>query len=536
MRKTLLLLVVGLGLALRIIGADWGFPFLLHPDENVVANMPVAMAVRASLDPEEYNHPDHFDIYANAVIYHTASNLLFHKPLTKTFGEHTLRFYHMSRIFVALLGTLCILVAYLVGREYSEDCGLVAATLVAVFPPYVNHSHYITADIPLALFTFSVLLFTIRYLKAPSRWNLWAALFLCALSVSVKYPGVLNLPLVLAAVTYRRLDDRKLCLKELAQSLAVFTISLLAVSPYLLINFDKVVQALTANANPVHLGADGLGWTGNLIYYAGTFYDAAGTFLTIFFLAGAVLVVKREKQLALPLFLGLVYWVALSKIGLHWERWALPMYTCPLMVAAYGIDWAFKKSRLSSKRFFTPLLAAAAALALFNLLAASTALTATYTLPDTRYASYQFTQLKGIKETTALYEGFTPFYPGNLRDGSALNAYYTIDRKKTVESIILSSGVYDRYRQEPDRYAAENQFYDFTFKLPLIAKFAPKEYLSDPDEPFYLKSELAKNLAFLTDYLLHKNELLSGPTILIYKYETPGFLEQAGYAARRSTK
>src|SRR5690242_20594843 len=106
---------------LRVVGSDWGFRFLLHPDENVVANMPVDMAQRSSWDPAEYNHPDHFDIYASAVIHHAASHVLFHQPLTETFKEHTLTYYRLSRIFVALLGTLCILVAWLLGREYTEN-------------------------------------------------------------------------------------------------------------------------------------------------------------------------------------------------------------------------------------------------------------------------------------------------------------------------------------------------------------------------------------------------------------------------------
>ena len=526
MRKLLLFLIVLIGLSLRIIGSDWGFPFLLHPDENVVANMPAEMAQRASLDPGEYNHPDHFDIYANAALYHAASHLVYHKPLTETFNEHTLLYYRMSRLFMAILGTACIIVAYLIGREYTRNTGLIAASLVAVFPSYVSHSHYITADIPLTLFLLCTILFTIRYVKLPSGRNLLMAVFCSALSVSVKYPGILSLPVILTAIVYKHHADSKVLLKEFLKAIPAFLLSLFMVSPYLFIRFDKVVQAVTANAYPVHLGADGLSWPENMLFYAKTFHDLSGSLLTIFFLAGTFFIIKRERVLAAPLFFGLVYWVALSKIGLHWERWAFPMYTCPLIVSAYGIDCAYQQARGISKRFLPALLSFAAALVLFNLLAASSAITAHYTLKDTRYASYQFAELNGIKKENTLYEGFTPFYPQNMRDGSVRNAFHTLDKDKKINFIILSSGLYDRYLAEKERYRSENEFYQEVFSLPLVRQFASKEYLSDRTYPFYLDNGLARNLAFLLDFARNRDELFSGPTILIYKYAAPGFLER----------
>jgi len=50
---------MALGLALRLIGANWGFPVRLHPDEHAIALVPAQMAERVSLDPIRYEHPDH---------------------------------------------------------------------------------------------------------------------------------------------------------------------------------------------------------------------------------------------------------------------------------------------------------------------------------------------------------------------------------------------------------------------------------------------------------------------------------------------
>jgi len=526
MKRTLLVSILLLGLFLRVMGADWGFPFLLHPDEPVVANIPVDMAKRASLDPGEYNHPDHIDIYANAVLYHAASLIVYKKPLTETFAEHTLLYYHISRILVAILGTFCILAAYLVGKEYNRNTGLIAALLVALFPSYVHHSHYITSDMPLALFILSVILFSIRYLKTPSRKNLLAAVLFSALSLSVKYPGGLTLLLVLSVVICTHYGDRKLLVNRLLETAAAFLLFLFLVSPYLFINYDRVIQAVVANAFPVHLGADGLSWSGNLLFYATSYLNFSGIVLLFFFFPGGYYIIRKEKLYALPIFFGLLYWMVLSKIGLHWERWALPMYTCPLLVSAYGINCAYDRSVHLARRYLLPLWCVVFVCIIGRLLVASSVTTANFTLKDTRFASYLFTQEVGIKEAQTLYEGFTPFYPSNMRDGSVRVAHYTHDKNKDVRYVIVSSGMYSRYLDERERYEADSVFYDQVFSLPLIRKFAPKEYFEGPAYPFYLNNDFAKGVAFLVDYARNRETLLTGPTIQIFKYDPPGFLEQ----------
>jgi 4-amino-4-deoxy-L-arabinose transferase-like glycosyltransferase len=527
-RKALLFLILFVGLSLRVIGADWGFPFLLHPDESVVANIPVQMAQRSSLDPGEYNHPDHVDIYANALIYHAASHLVYHKPLTETFASHTLLYYHLSRILVALLGAACIPVAYLIGRHFSPATGLCAALLVALFPSYVEHSHFITSDIPLTLCTLTVILFGIRYLKQPSDGNLLAASFFVAVATSVKYPGVLTALVVAAVVLARDFGNWQPVAKSLAKSLAGFLVSLLLISPFLVLNFGKVVEGVTRNAFPVHLGADGLGWSGNILFYLQSYFAHAGVLATLLFLAGLYLVVTREKLLALPLFFGFIYWIGLSKIGLHWERWALPMYTFPLLVSAYGMGTLLEGVLPLARRLQVPLAGAVAACVVLKLLVASSVVTANFTLTDTRFAAFQFAQQKGITARNSIYEGFTPFSPGSLGYGSILNAYaYARQENKPFRYVVVSSGMYSRYLDEMARYQAESEMYGKVFALPQLARFAAPEYGGE-GAPWHLRTGLGQGLAFLLDYARRRESLLTGPTVAIHECAADCFLHQ-GY-------
>jgi len=525
MKKAALLVIIFLGLSLRVIGSDWGFPFLLHPDEPVVADVPFDMAKRASLDPGEYNHPDHFGIYANAVMYHAASYIVYQRPLTETFNAHKLLFYRISRIFIALLGTACIVAAYLIGKEFSTNTGPIAALLVAIFPSYVDHSHYITADIPLTLFMLSVILFVIRYMKDPTDRNLLAASCFLALSVSEKYPGGLGLLLILSAIVYKTRGE-KTTRRSIFKALAGFLVSLFIVSPYLIINFHEAVMAVFTNAYPVHLGADGLGWPGNMAFYATSYLKFSGVIMLLFFFLGTLSVIRKKETYAAPVFFGLLYWVVLSKVGLHWERWALPMYTCPLIVSAHGIAVAHEKAAQLSRRHLVPLWCVAFVLIIGKLLLASSVVTAQFTLQDTRFASYLFARKTGIPEENTLYEGFTPFYPSNMRNGSVLNAYNTLDKNKSIRYVIVSSDLYDRYLGEGDRFQAEAEFYRRVFSLPLVRTFAPRAYFPEESSPFYLANDPARGLAFLMDYARDREQLFTGPSIQIYRYASPGFLDR----------
>lgn len=512
MKKVLLFTILAIGLFLRVIGADWGLPLLLHPDEPVVAEIPADMAKRSSLDPNEYSHPDHIDIYANAVLYHAASYIKYGEPLTETFDDHKAFYYLLSRIFVALLGTACIAVAYLIGKEYEESMGLIASFVIAIFPSYVGHSHYITSDIPLTLFTLVIILFAIKYLKKPTDKHLIIMSLISALAVSVKYPGVLSVLLIMIVIIYKNYKDKRKMFFALFKALGSFLLFLFIVSPYLFINYQRVAESLTGNAVPVHLGADGLDWSGNLLFYAKTYLAFPGIVMNFFFIIGVFYIIRDEKQNAIPVFFGFLYWILLSRIGLHWERWALPMYTAPLLITAYGINTVYKKTLLVEMKYIGPVRYVAFLLIIFKLMLVSTVITAIFTLNDTLNVSYEFIKQRGITEENAFYEGYTPLCPGRPRV-----IFHQLAAHENKDFIILSSAMYNRFLAEKERYKPQNEFYHWVFSLNLIREFVPisEDEFSDPS--FWANRSLTNGLTFLLAYVRDRDELLSGPTIKIYR-------------------
>ncbi len=185
-------LLLAIGLGLRVYKADWGFPLLLHTDEYAITSFPAQMAAKNSLDPIDFERPNHTSIYLSSILYGIASHAIFHAPLEATYPEHE-QFYHwISRVAEALLGVACIYLAFLIGLEWSPRLGIISALLFTFFPQFVLHSHYATPDISLTFTILGVLLFSLRYLYVPTLGNLFYATFFAALATVEKYPGVLT--------------------------------------------------------------------------------------------------------------------------------------------------------------------------------------------------------------------------------------------------------------------------------------------------------------------------------------------------------
>lgn len=103
-KKNLLVFIVILltGFLLRAIGADWGFPYFFHPDENHIPFSSYSLFANHSLDPHFYSWPSHLSIYLNSLLYSVFSYLVFHKSIVLTFAEHKFTYFEYSRIVTAL--------------------------------------------------------------------------------------------------------------------------------------------------------------------------------------------------------------------------------------------------------------------------------------------------------------------------------------------------------------------------------------------------------------------------------------------------
>jgi hypothetical protein len=257
----------------------------------------------------------------------------------------------------------------------------------------------------------------------------------------------------------------------------VFLTVAFAVGPWLFLRFDRVVLAVLVEARPVHFGADGLGFAGNLAFYADQFTARAGWFLTALIVPGYVLLARRHGRVSLPLFGAGLYLVFLCAIGLHWERWELPVSFLALQAVAAGIVWGWELTvqQQAWRLAFGVLISAA----YVSLVLQAFYQTVVFRLPDTRYVALHFCETHGINSRNSAYENYTPF-------ATTLHRPDYLPRRAHFQRIgvgpeqllragrryaILSSYDYDRCFAQPKRYERAIAAYATIRSKPLIARF-----------------------------------------------------------------
>ena len=511
----LLLPILLWGGFLIFAGADWGLPTLLHPDEGTIVNTAIRMVQDRMIMPDVYFRPDHLLIQINAFLYRliilingvSAENIHDVGPGV---------FYLTARIVTGVFAMGSIVMGYLIGRRYSNATGLFSAFLFAVFPLFITHSKYATSDIPTTFFMLLFIYSALVYMRKPTLKQVVVMSLVTAAFITVKYPGAILCAMIAISVIVRGIADKRYIRILGHEIAAVFFTALFVflISPVLLLNFRDVRSAIINEARPVHLGADGLGMGGNMLFYLNTYIVAGGIILLVFFFFGcyALFSKKRDFYFHLPLFYSFIYWVCLSYLPLHWERWALPMYAAPLLISAIGISKVYEMTK--ANKIALPAFIAVLCLSALNLASSSFASQLAFLLPDTRVVSQSYVQESGITEYNTVFEGYTTLNPTDPGEASwlfeSIDGVYHIKYSR-VKHIIISSMIFDRYKNEPLRYADQVAFYDsLNDNFTEIKRFDAIRRDTSPVD----YTNIVNNVSYIKRAADHG---MSGPTLIFYE-------------------
>ena len=518
--STALTVIILGGAVARFLGGSWGLPLTFNPDEWVIVHGAIDMVKRNSFEPPYFFRPDHVEMQLSDLAYLAYSHL-FHGSRPETlYAADPAPFYLISRTITGCFGVAMTVVAYLIGRRFTRATGVLAAFFVAFFPPFVNHSHFASPDVPLSLALMIVILGCMRYLTSPSWGNLLLGCFGVSVAIAIKYPGALGALMIAITVILSGVQARawRRILVHGAAAIAAVIGFLFVISPVLFTNINAVVSSLVGNAGDSAPGADGLGWFGNLRFYAQGFATSAGIVLLACFALGVFWSIRLRLLQSVPLWSGVIYWAILSALPLHWERWGLPMYLTPLLIAPIGVYHSFRylldKSAARLLRWGAAGLGVAMAA---NLVAGSVAVSARYLSKDTRtFATEDFAE-RGINSTNTIFEGYTPTLPGapvKVFDRFAVKGGHLMLSSRDHASsrlryVALSSYLYGRFK-EP-RYVTEHQFYAMMDQqFPLLTTYNPVQV-----DPSVVEITSIRNALGYVAEVAHGG--LSGPTIKVYE-------------------
>ena len=489
--------IFGIALLIRLVGLKFGFPLLTHHDEIFIIDPLIRMSKAHSLDSGHYNKPTQITYIIQFVWLNLLSKLKFHQNMGWAYTQDPLFFYFYGRLVYAVMGAFIPLVAWKIGKSFKGiDFSLPAALLTCFYPAFVDNSHYIGVDVSITLFTLLIILFCLLYLQGgKTRWLVLACVMV-SINTLEKYPGILSLFIPIVTIVIQAFSSQGPCrphrlrfiLGHVGLALGITVAAMFVIAPHLFIKWQAVRDVLIYESRSNHLGADNLDWAGNLLFYLQVFIKNGGWMTTAFALVGLAVAVRRRQPAYLLLFFGAGYWVALSKLGLHWERWSLPMVITPLLLAAMGVadcwQWTAKK------RFWRAALVLVLSMGL--VLIAMDGLTASITMawPDTRVAGLNYAEAHQITPENTHAEGYSPYLARVFKTIFDTD----LDNPGGKEYVILSSYIYGRYAAEPERYAKENAFY---------AAVREEGELVYEISPSPLPANYRQRLDVLVDYFRH---------------------------------
>ncbi|MFA0778503.1 MAG: hypothetical protein PVTTEEND_002217, partial [Candidatus Fervidibacter sp.] len=253
-----LLALTALATALRVYGLAWGLPdaskvHSYHPDEITVLAPTLAMNLFAGeMNPHFFNYGSLF-LYAVyfARLIAEGYGWLDLTPLLRALSQagwlgvalsptalHEFAKLHLfARGLTVACGVATVwLVFFWARRVYGRGAATLAAFLLASFPLHVQHSHFATVDVPLALLTTLAL-----YLAVTAEDNgrrMAMASFVAGLATAVKYSVAPALWLTLLLLWTWRISFR-LRLRRLVALTALMAAGFLLSCPYAVLDFPS---------------------------------------------------------------------------------------------------------------------------------------------------------------------------------------------------------------------------------------------------------------------------------------------------------
>lgn len=336
--------------AIRLASIRFGLPALHDPDELMFELGAVKMLRETTLNPGWFGHPATTVMYALAAL-NTAIFLL---GLAMGWFRDAADFGHAiyqdpswvilpGRMMMTLFGLGTIALTWRLGtRLAGRRAGFIAAALLALSPLHVAYSQIIRSDMLATLFMLAAMLCAVSFAERGQRRDMVLAAIWSGLAIATKWPFALSF-LAIAGAQFARWRDEnatpRAAMLQLTLAGAITLVTLLAASPYLLLDYPTVLSNLHGEARTHHLGATGSGPIGNAWWYlSGALAKALGWAALALALSGLVL--PQSRRLFLPLCgsVMIAFFILISFQHLVWERWALPML--PVAAVAAGIAGA----------------------------------------------------------------------------------------------------------------------------------------------------------------------------------------------------
>lgn len=467
----ILAFIFTIALILRVVGVSWGMPHNnLHPDEGLIFGEAYQHALERNFEVHQYYRPNHVSIKLNTLLYIGIQELYFapqgQNDFALNYSQHFALFTTASRILTVLFSMGTVALSYLIALFWGRRQALFTALLFAVCPAFIEHSHYITPDMPLLFFLMCVLWAALCYLRKPSVNWLFGMSFFTALSICEKYPGAYGCVIIAAAVCIAQGKKPLNIVKNGFLAIIFLVLGVMAVSPILIVDYRTVLQVVAGQNKQYHIGADGLNFGQTLFFYAKTAAVQLGLVLTVSSVYGIVRSLMKNLKPTLILLVFMAYIVPISTLSIHWERYALPIYAVGILFGVVGAFYIIEDLQRALKMNFKISLIVYLLLFLLptgSFMAGAVAVSGSFLAPDSRILLQKVFAEMNVTSNNTVYDCNTPLDPGgfygafcNFEAGDATQFKYG----STPRYVMTSSAQRDLYLEaDPEVYGWIANFY-----------------------------------------------------------------------------
>ena len=479
--------VLALALALRVWGSGFGLPAYTryHPDEHALVERAARILWTGEWNLGRFNYPPAYaylqtGAYAAYFLWGAAQGQ-WNQIMPFTLPQY----YHVGRLLTALMGTLTVLVVYLTGRDLKDRrTGFLAAALLAGCYLHVIHSHYATFDVMLGLWAALTLLFSERIRRQEGAfWYLWAGLS-AGLAGATKYNGavVLVVPF-LAHVLATPWGEWGWLNRRLGVLVGAFLLGFFGGNPFALGNLPDFLNGLAVVLHHYGTEQPGFEGAGNWRWYARVFATSADALWVAVGVAGLVGWLWRDwRRAALVACFPTVYFVLVSGFVVRFERNMVPL----LPFLALGGGWLLSESagwlahRLGKGAGWSNGLAALGTLLVLSLpLLAALSFDAAISQRDQREVAGQWVEEHIEPGSKIAIEHYSiPFDHSQYEVKDVIRiSDHDLEwyQQEGYDILIISDGVWDLLRQQPDAYADKLAVYDqLVQSSELLAEFQVK--------------------------------------------------------------
>jgi 4-amino-4-deoxy-L-arabinose transferase-like glycosyltransferase len=453
-KEGLIIAILLLAAFLRFSNVNIDLPYVFHPDEHSIVNNAVDIIKTGNYNPNFFIYPSAYTyIQVPVDILRFISGVgqgIFKNLESASYSD----FYHANRTVTAFLGTTTILIIYLsVKQLFNKKIALLASLLTTFFSLHVQHSHFVTTDIPTGFFAMLSFYFSILFYKYKKNKFFLISCFLAGITASTKYNALfIFLVPVLTYIYQMKIKFWKNHILYLG--LAILFFGFFIGTPFSVFDLSHFLSDLAKVTRHYrvygHFGAEG---RSNIVYYFKTFYVDLGLALSLLLPVGIFYLLKERKfkEILMILIFPIAYLLFMMKLKAQFPRNIIPIIPYMSILTALGFKYVWDLiNKLKYKKILTALLFI---FAFYYPLLKSLSIHYAFAHPHFSLSVKKKIEKEFPDDAKFAYERYGP--PMNRRIGDINKAIisHALDfyKRREFDYLILNDIMYDRAFDSPEK-------------------------------------------------------------------------------------